>query len=157
MRPITCDEHDWTVVAIIRIGRNPRRLISDREWIDHIHTHTMVSPVRFDASCAPTVGLANGCRFEHGLVARLQPLALRAGHVATLLLDPSSWGVWGDPVPGGAAVLLPARRAPAALAHTTSHTSLTVRGRHRCGGRHLCGPRDSGACKHLVCAVVQKR
>ena len=76
--------------------------------------------VRFDTSCAP-IGLARGgCRLEHGLVARLQPLALRAGHVATLLLDPPG-GSGEIPFRGGAAVLLPARRAPAALVHTTSH------------------------------------
>ena len=76
--------------------------------------------VRFDTSCAP-IGLARGgCRLEHGLVARSQPLALRAGHVATLLLDPPG-GSGEIPFPGGAAVLLPARRAPAALVHTTSH------------------------------------
>ena len=66
----------------------------------------------------------------------------------TVSLDPS-WGSGGGP--GGAAVA--ARRAPAALVHITSHTSPTVGGWRRCGGRHRCGPSDSGgACNHLVVA-----
>ena len=59
-------------------------------------------------------------------MARLQPLALRAGHVATLLLDPSSWGVWGDPVPGGAAVLLPARFRAGYLSMIADHSMIEL-------------------------------